>query len=128
MLFCFNGYSQIYIEYVSPKTDSMALINKTDIDIINKVFAERNVLDSLNNVNHQIINHYENEISILDSVILKQNNIILNDKEIIDQLESDKFQMIDNYKKELKSETNKKISYQTLTGVSFLVIILLILV
>jgi len=106
----------------------MALINKTDIDVINKVFEERNVLDSLNNVNYQIINHYENEISILDSVILKQDTIILNDKEIINQLESDKFQMIDNYKKELKSETNKKISYQTLTGVSFLVIILLILI
>lgn len=105
----------------------MALINKTDIDVINKVFAERNVLDSLNNVNHQIINHYENEISILDSIILKQDTIILNDKEIINQLESDKLQIIDDHKKELKRETTKKISYQTLTGASFLVIILLIL-
>ena len=55
----FNCFAQTHVEYISEPTDSMALISKQDIDIINNVFKERDVLDSLHNINEQIISNLE---------------------------------------------------------------------
>ena len=102
-------------------------INKKDIDVINNVFNERNVLDSLHNINEQLLSNMELELKIQDSIISNQVLIISNSNQIIADLEDQNLQNIEKYTKDLKKEKNKKISFQTLTGASIVVIILLIL-
>jgi hypothetical protein len=105
----------------------MALINKEDIDVINRVFYEKNVLDSLHDINEQILSTLEQEIIALDSIIVSQENIIMNDSLIIEDLENRNIQTANQYAKELKKEKNKKISFEALTGAGIIAIILLIL-
>lgn len=127
LFICSTSFAQTHVEYISEKTDSMALINKKDIDIINNVFNERNTLDSLNGLNIQIIEKLETENMLQDSVINNQIQTIANDKVLIDKLETRNQQILEVYSKDLKKEKNKKISFQATTGVGILVIILLIL-
>lgn len=130
VIFLFIGFTvcaQTHVEYISEPTDSMALISKEDVDIINKVFHERKTLDSLHNLNEKIISVLEQEKIALDSIIVSQENIISNDSLIINDLENRNTQTINQYTKELKKEKNKKISFQALTGAGIVAIILLIL-
>lgn len=130
VIFLFIGFTvcaQTHVEYISEPTDSMALISKKDIDVINKVFHERKTLDSLHNLNEKIISVLEQEKIVLDSIIVSQENIISNDSLIISDLENRNTQTINQYTKELKKEKNKKISFQALTGAGIIAIILLIL-
>ena len=127
LLITLISFGQTHIEYVSEKTDSMALISKQDIDVINNVFNERNILDSLYNLNEQIISNLEFENRIQDSIILNQEIIISNNHIVIDELKNKNSQIIETYSKELKKEKRKKISFQSLTGAGIITIILLIL-
>lgn len=127
LLITLISFGQTHIEYVSEKTDSMALISKQDIDVINNVFNERNILDSLYNLNEQIISNLEFENRIQDSIILNQEIIISNNHIVIDELKNKNSQIIEVYSKELKKEKRKKISFQSLTGAGIITIILLIL-
>lgn len=124
---CFSSYGQTHIEYISEKTDSMALINQKDIDIINNVFNERNVLDSLHNLNEQIIYNLESEINIQDSIILTQAQTIANNNLALLELEEHNKKIIDSYSDEIWTEKNKRITYQTFTGFSVAAIIFLLL-
>lgn len=123
----FNCFAQTHVEYISEPTDSMALISKQDIDIINNVFEERNVLDSLHNINEQIISNLEINNIVQNTVLESQAIMIKNKDEIIKELEMRNENSVQYYSKELKKEKNKKISFQTLTGASIIAIILLIL-
>lgn len=123
----FNCFAQTHVEYISEPTDSMALISKQDIDIINNVFEERNVLDSLHNINEQIISNLEINNRVQNTVLENQAVMIKNKDEIIKELEMRNENSVQYYSKELKKEKNKKISFQTLTGASIIAIILLIL-
>lgn len=127
MILSTSVFAQTHLEYISEKSDSMALINKSDIDIINNVFNERNKLDSLNGINEKIISNLEQEIFVQDSVIIKQIQIIENNKILVGELEIKSNQTIDTLSNELKKEKRKKISFQSLTGAGVIVIILLIL-
>ena len=127
MAFMIPTFGQTHLEYISEKADSMALLNREDINIINNVFNERNVLDSLNHLNEQIISNMESEIFIQDSVILTQAQIIANNNLVLMELENKNSLLTENYSKELKKEKNKKITYQTCTGISIAAIILLLL-
>lgn len=122
-----NCYAQKYVEYISEPADSMALISKKDIDIVNNVFNERDMLDSLHNLNEQIISALESEIMLLDSIIVTQERIIINDSIAIDELKDKNKYTVEKYSKELKKEKAKKISFQTTTGVGIIVIILILL-
>ena len=119
--------AQTHIEYISEKTDSMALINKEDIDVINNVFVDRARLDSLNVLNEQIISNLESVNKTQSVIIAHQETTIKNDSLIIFELEAQNDQTIEKYSKELKKEKRKKISFQSLTGAGIIVIILLIL-
>lgn len=123
----FNCFAQTHLEYISEPTDSMALISKQDIDIINNVFEERNVLDSLHNINEQIISSLEINNRVQNTVLENQARMIKNKDEIIEELEMRNKNSVQYYSKELKKEKNKKISFQTLTGASIIAVILLIL-
>lgn len=122
-----NCYAQKYVEYISEPADSMALISKKDIDVVNNVFNERDMLDSLHNLNEQIISALESEIMLLDSIIVTQEQIIINDSIAIDELKDKNKYTVEKYSKELKKEKAKKISFQTTTGVGIIVIILILL-
>ena len=68
-----------HITIVTELQDSMALINNDDINIINKVFYERDVLDSLNSINDSLIRKLDLVRINQDNIILKQKAVIQND-------------------------------------------------
>lgn len=125
--FCQSLDSIKHIEIVSEIRDSMALINKDDIDVINRTFYELEISDSLNQINDSIINQLVIQNHKLDSIMQSQQVIILNDQIIQSKLTLDHKNEIDRYKKELKRTNNKKIAWQSTTGLSLLAIILIIL-
>lgn len=127
-MLCFTSMAaQTHLEYISEPTDSMALISKEDIDIINNVFNERNVLDSLHNVNEQIISNLEIKNKLQLSTIKSQAIMLENKDVIIRELEIRNDNSVQYYSKELKKEKNKKISFQTTTGIGIVAIILILL-
>lgn len=127
-MLCFTSIAaQTHLEYISEPTDSMALISKEDIDIVNNVFNERNVLDSLHNVNEQIISNLEIKNKLQLSTIKSQAVMLENKDAIIRELEIRNDNSVQYYSKELKKEKNKKISFQTTTGIGIVVIILILL-
>lgn len=123
---CSNLFAQVHVEYISEKSDTMALINKHDIDVINNVFNERNRLDSLNVINNCLIEKLELKSKVLDSIIINQIQTIENDKLLQKELEDRNNQVIATYTKELKQEKSQRISFQALTGAGIIAIILLI--
>lgn len=128
LILCFTSIAaQTHLEYISEPTDSMALISKEDIDIINNVFNERNVLDSLHNVNEQIISNLEIKNKLQLSTIKSQAVMLENKDAIIRELEIRNDNSVRYYSKELKKEKNKKISFQTTTGIGIVAIILILL-
>lgn len=124
----FDCFAQTHVVYISEPSDSMALISKQDIDIINNIFKEKNILDSLHNINEQIISNLEINNKIQNDVLENQAMIIKNKDEIIEELEMRNANNVQYYSKELKKERNKKISFQTMTGAGIIIIILLILI
>ena len=84
-LICFTGLnaqsldSLKHITIVTELQDSMALINNDDISIINKVFYERDLLDSLNSVNDSLIRKLDLVRINQDNIISKQKAVIQND-------------------------------------------------
>lgn len=127
-MLCFTSMAaQTHLEYISEPTDSMALISKEDIDIINNVFNERNTLDSLHNVNEQIISNLEIKNKLQLSTIKSQAVMLENKDAIIRELEIRNDNSVQYYSKELKKEKNKKISFQTTTGIGIVAIILILL-
>jgi hypothetical protein len=121
------SFAQTHVEYISEPADSMALINKADIDIINSVFNERNKLDSLCKVNEKLIAAMEINNRVQYSVMESQDLMIKNQKKIINELETRNENSVQYYSKELKKEKTKKISFQTTTGLSIIAIILILL-
>lgn len=123
----FNCFAQTHIEYISEPTDSMALISKQDIDVINNMFNERNMLDSLCNINERLISKLELNNRVQSNVLERQAQIIKNQELLIKELEIRNENSVQYYSKELKKEKAKKISFQTTTGLSIIAIILILL-
>ena len=100
-----------HIVIVTKLQDSMALINNEDINIINKVFYERNLLDSLNTINDTLIQR-------LKLVQIEQSNIILNQKVIIQNdsliklnyktLLDEREKILQKYQKDIKNQKTQK--------------------
>ena len=122
-----SSYAQTHIEYISEPTDSMALVSKKDVDIINRVFYDREVLDSLLNISEQTIRVLEKQNKVQSNIISNQKLIIENKDIVIKELEAKIESNVRYYSKELKEEKIKKISFQTTTGIGIITIILLIL-
>lgn len=125
-------YAQIdsikHVEVVSELQDSMILLQKSEVDKINKVFFERNQLDSLNILNEKIISDLETTKSTLDSIIVDQQIIIENHTEIENSLTKELEDCQDLYDKNLKKERRQKIGWQTGTGIGILTILLILLI
>ncbi len=134
----FNGYTKDslsinnikHLELISEISDSMALINKKDIDVINNTFYKYKILDSLNNINDTIIKDLKLIINDKDSIIYYQKDMIHNDTLIKDKLtkiidNNDK--IINSQEKELKKERNKKNFWKTTTGISLTTLIIILI-
>ena len=98
-----------HVEVISEIQDTMALINKDDINKINKVFYERNVLDSLRVVDSCII---ENQSSIIEQyeIVISESN-----SEIVE------------LEKKQKKDKNSKIAWQSISGTLAAVVLVLLL-
>ena len=68
-----------HIEIISEIEDSMVLLNKPDVDKINKTYFEKEKFDSLNTYNEKAIELLENKINIQDSIITNNNLLLKNE-------------------------------------------------
>lgn len=85
----------------------MALINKQDIDKINKTYFIKNKLDSLNCLNEAIIRELNAKVVAQDSIIFNQLGIISNKDHIILEYKNKHDELIANNLKQLKKEQRK---------------------
>ena len=106
---CFSqNISQIkHLETISEITDTMALINKQDIDKINRMYFIKNKLDSLNCLNEAIIRELNVKVTAQDSVIFNQLGIISNKDYIILEYKNKHDELIANNLKQIKKEQRK---------------------
>ena len=114
LFFSILGYSQTiegvkHIEIVSEIQDTMALLNKKDIDKINQVFFEREKLDSLNRANEELISLYQAKcLSLLNIGCLTYD--IIKDKDfLIDETKDALEAKYEDQKLETKKMRNKKL-------------------
>ena len=98
-----------HIEIVSEIQDTMALLNKKDIDKINQVFFEREKLDSLNRANEELVSLYQVKcLSLLNISSLKDD--IIKDKDLlIDETKDALEAKYEDQKLETKKMRNKKL-------------------
>lgn len=106
---CFSqNISQIkHLETISEITDTMALINKQDIDKINRTYFIKNKLDSLNCLNEAIIRELNAKVAAQDSIIFNQLGIISNKDYIILEYKNKHDELIANNLKQIKKEQRK---------------------
>lgn len=120
-----------HITIVTELQDSMALINNNDINIINKVFYERDLLDSLNSVNDSLIRKLDLVRINQDNIIRKQKAIIQNDSLIKIQYQlaiDDRNKIIQDNQKAIKNQKNQKIVWQSTTGALAIALLVVLLI
>ena len=120
-----------HITIVTELQDSMALINNNDINIINKVFYERDLLDSLNSVNDSLIRKLDLVRINQDNIIRKQKAVIQNDSLIKIQYKlaiDDRNKIIQDNQKAIKNQKNQKIVWQSTTGALAIVLLVVLLI
>lgn len=120
-----------HIVIVTELQDSMALINNEDINIINKVFYERNLLDSLNTINDTLIQR-------LKLVQIEQSNIILNQKVIIQNdsliklnyktLLDEREKILQKYQKDIKNQKTQKTIWMSTSGGLAIALLIILLI
>lgn len=113
-----------HIEIISEIEDSMVLLNKPDVDKINKTYFEKEKLDSLNTYNEKTIELLENKINIQDSIITNNNLLLKNEIALNKYLTKSIEDNTTQYEKYLRREKAKKICWQTATGAAIIGIIL----
>lgn len=129
-LFSISSYAQ-HVELVSEPTDSMALISKEDIDVINNVFNERNILDSLNTINDSIINNLElvrlQHLNIIkdQKVIIQNDSLIINRQELLLK-ERDK--ILQKYQKDIKNQKTQKTIWMSTSGGLAIALLIVLLI
>ena len=116
-IICFTGLnaqpidSLKHIVIVTEMQDSMALINNDDINIINKTFHERDILDSLHKVDRTLIRNLNLVRIEQDEIIKNQRTVIQNDSIIKRQyglVLDKKNQIIKDNEKAVKSQKTQK--------------------
>jgi hypothetical protein len=119
-----------HIEIVSEVADTMALLNKDDVNKINKVFYERNYLDSLRIVNTSLLQANAAVKEKMDSIVSTQLNTINNQGLIIKQYQeiiSENNTEIANLETQHKKDKNRKIAWQSVSGTLGVVILVILL-
>lgn len=136
-MICFTGLnaqsldSLKHVVIVTELQDSMALINNDDINTINKVFYERDLLDSLNSVNDSLIRKLDLVRINQDNIIRKQKAIIQNDSLIKIQYRlaiDDRNKIIQDNQKAIKNQKNQKVIWQSTTGALAIALLVILLI
>lgn len=136
-IICFTGLnaqsldSLKHITIVTELQDSMALINNDDINIINKVFYERDLLDSLNSVNDSLIRKLDLVRINQDNIIRKQKAVIQNDSLIKIQYKlaiDNRNKIIQDNQKAIKNQKNQKVIWQSTTGALAIALLVVLLI
>lgn len=109
-----QGYGQVidgvkHIEIVSEICDTMALINKNDVDKINRTYFEKNRLDSLNKINEDIIRLYEKKYLSLSNISDIKDDIIKDKDLLISETKSALDAKYEAQKEETEKIRTKKI-------------------
>ena len=125
---CFSqNISQIkHLETISEITDTMALINKQDIDKINRIYFIKNKLDSLNCLNEAIIRELNVKVAAQDSIIFNQLGIISNKDYIILEYKNKHDELIANNLKQLKKEQRKSRIFKIFSASELAIIAILV--
>ena len=97
-----------HVEIVSEIKDTMLLINKNDADIINTVFYQYNVLDSLNVINEQIILSLNVKNSNLESIVTEQKIILENKDKQLTNIKQQNKEVISDLEKQVKRANTGK--------------------
>lgn len=130
LLFCsINVYGQFlpgvkHIEVISDLQDSMVLLNKPDIDKINKTYFEKEKLDSVSKYHEQLINLLEHKIELQDSIITSNQLLLKNEISINTHLRQSIEDNTIRYEQQLHNENMRKIGWQTATGAAIIGVIL----
>lgn len=132
LLVSLQGYGQIiegvkHIEIVSEISDTMALINKYDVDKINRTYFEKNRLDSLNRINEDIIKLYEKKYLSLANITDIKDDIIKDKDLLISETKSSLEAKYEAQKEETKKMQNKKIIWQSISIAEIAIFLLIIL-
>lgn len=136
-MLCFTGLnaqsidSLKHIVVVTEMQDSMALINNDDINIINKAFHERNILDSLHKIDGTLIRNLDLVRIEQDKIIKNQRAVIQNDSIIKKQYKlaiDQKNQIIKDNEKAVKIQKTQKTIWQSTTGALAIVLIVVLLI
>ena len=117
-----------YFEIVSEIQDTMIVLNKNDVNKINKTFHEKRILDSVLVINEEIIYNLQVESKYLKEILDEQKAIVLNEKKINSELINKYESEISDYKKLWKREKYKRIGWQSATGVSIVTFLLILLI
>lgn len=120
-----------HVVIVTELQDSMALINNNDVNIINKAFYERDLLDSLNSVNDSLIRKLDLVRINQDNIIRKQKAVIQNDSLIKIQYQlaiDDRNKTIQDNQKAIKNQKNQKVIWQSTTGALAIALLVVLLI
>lgn len=114
LVFSFTCYSQLpseikHIEIISEVRDTMALINKDDVNQINTIFYRQSVLDSLNIINEKIIKEQKTKIVGLNNIIIEKDKIIDTNNLKIESLISSEKESEELYLNQIKKEKNRTV-------------------
>lgn len=120
-----------HIVVVTELQDSMALINNEDVNIINKVFYERNILDSLNTINDTLIKKLEIQRLDLQKIILNQKVVIQNDSLIklkYQSLLENQNKILQKYQKDIKNQKTQKTIWMSTSGGLAIALLIVLLI
>jgi hypothetical protein len=98
-----------HVEVISDLQDSMVLLNKPDIDKINKTYFEREKLDSVSKYHEQLINLLEHKIELQDSIITSNQLLLKNEISINTYLRQSIEDNTIRYEQQLHNENMRKI-------------------
>lgn len=132
LCFSLNGFAQTiqgvkHIEIVSEIQDTMVLLNKPDIDKINRTYFEKNKIDSLNHINEEIIKLYiQKDISLVNIIDLK-DSIIKDKDQLISETKTSLEGKYEAQKQETKKMRTKKIIWQSISLAEIGIFLLIIL-
>lgn len=114
-----------YVEIVSELSDTMALLNKPDLDKINTAFYRLDCADSLNVVNEQIINDLNNKNYKLDSIVNSYKVVIANKDTQIENIKYANKEVISDFEKQIKRANTGKLIWEGTTVLGVIAIIFL---
>ena len=86
----------------------MILLNKQDVNKVNKIYFDKKQLKNLNQRNEELIILLENKIAIQDSIIVHKDNMLQNEIKINGHLKQSIEDTTTQYEKYLRKERNKK--------------------